>query len=287
MNIACKFSRSARIFPGLLSGILLMALMLSAPAFGATDRDRIRAFLDVTGFDVALDSIALSAGDAPQVLGLQAEAFGSQWQRLSGEVFDTGVMRDLALDILQQTLTDELLNHAAGFYATDLGQRLVIVENQSHLEEDENAKLEQGQQIIADLVAQGAPRLELLTRMNRAIDASETGLRAVQQIQMRFLLAASAAGVIDLQMDAEELAALLSTQEAELRRALQISALAGAAYTYRSFSDDDLTRYVEALEHPQMRQVYELLNAVQHEITANRFEVLAHRMAEIAPSQEL
>jgi hypothetical protein len=36
-----------------------------------------------------------------------------------------------------------------------------------------------------------------------------------------------------------------------------------------------------------MQEVYELLNAVQNEITANRFEVLAYRMAEMHPGQDI
>jgi len=36
-----------------------------------------------------------------------------------------------------------------------------------------------------------------------------------------------------------------------------------------------------------MARVYELMNAVQYEIMANRFEVLAARMAELQPAQEL
>lgn len=72
-----------------------------------------------------------------------------------------------------------------------------------------------------------------------------------------------------------------------MRRALQRSALAGAAWTYRAFSDDDLRRYAEALEQPDMQLVYELLNAVQFEIMANRFEVLAARMADLHPEQDI
>jgi len=42
-----------------------------------------------------------------------------------------------------------------------------------------------------------------------------------------------------------------------------------------------------ALEHPDMKLVYELLNAVQYEIMANRFEVLATRMADLHPPQDI
>lgn len=253
----------------------------------AASRDRIEAFLETTGFDVALESIALASASAPQMVGIDPEGFGSQWTRLSEEVFDTEKMHETAVSILEQTLSDEALTHAVEFYASDLGQRLVEVENASHMIEDDEAKQAEGLRIVADLVREGSMRVEILKRMNRAIDASETALRAVQEIQVRFLLAASAAGVIDLQLDADGLRAMMKANEAQMRQSMQQSALANAAYTYQTFSDDDLEAYTRALEHPLMQQVYELLNAVQYEIMANRFEALAARMAELRPAQDI
>ncbi len=261
-------------------------LCIGTPS-SAADRAKIEAFLDITGFDVALDSIALSAGSAPQMLGVDAKDFGSEWERVSTEVFDTSKMREMALELLEPTLTDPLLDNAVEFYASDLGQRLVEAENASHMVKDDEAKQAEGIEIISDLVAKDSPRTELFKRMNQAIDSSGTSLRALQEIQFRFLLAASAAGVIELQMDGDELRAMFKSQEPQLRRLLQQSSMAGAAYTYRSFSDEDVEAYVLALEKPEMQQVYELLNAVQFEVMANRFEVLAARMAELQPAQDI
>jgi len=241
----------------------------------------------VTGFDVSLDSIALSASNAAAMLGMGADEFGNDWNRLAEQVFDADVMRTLAEDILEATLSDTALAHAAGFYASDLGQRLVQAENASHLNSDTEAKQLTGQQIIADLVVSGEPRLKLIQRMNLAVSTADSSVRALQEIQIRFLLAASAAGVIELKVDAEGLRAMMKAQVPEMRLAIQKSALAGAAYTYQDFTDADIEAYAEALEHPNMQQVYELLNAVQYEIMANRFEVLATRMADLHPSQDI
>jgi len=259
--------------------------LISTPA-RAADRDRLEAFLEVTGFDVALESIKLSAGAAPQMLGVDPGVFGSEWTRLSADVFDVPQMHDMAVDILEQTLTDDLLNHAAAFYASDLGQRLVEVENASHLHEDDEAKREEGRALVADWVQEANPRVEILKRMNAAVDDG-SGVLAFQEIQYRFLIAASAAGVLELRVDPDDLRAFLQRDEARLRIALQESTLASAAYTYKSLSDDDLIAYAEALEHPKMKEVYVLMNAVQREITADRFEVLAARMADLQPGQEL
>lgn len=253
----------------------------------AADRERVEAFLEVTGFDVALDSIALSASSAPEMLGVDTGAFGSQWTKLSEDVFDTREMRGQAVEILENTLDDEALDHAAAFYASDLGKRLVRAENASHMVEDDEVKQLAGNRIISGLVKEGSERVAMYQRMGSAIDAAGTGVRALQQIQFRFLMAAAAAGVIELELDADGLRALMKEQESDLRLSLQASSLAASAYTYQEFTDAEVEAYVEALEEAPMQRVYELLNAVQYEITANRFEELAHRMAELTPGQDI
>ena len=272
------------VLPLLVSAFVLCCTAL--PSLAA-NRDRIEAFLTTTGFDVALESIAFSSASAPQMLGIDPGGFGSDWARLTEEVFDTAGMHQTAVSILEQTLSDEALNHAVEFYASDLGQRLVEAENAAHMDEDDAAKQTQGQQIVSDLIKDGSARVESLKRMNRAVDATGTSLRALQEIQVRFLLAASASGVIELQMNGDELREMMRANEGNMRRSLQLSALAGAAYTYQDFSDADVDAYVEALEQPLMQEVYELLNAIQYEIMAMRFEVLAARMAELRPAQDI
>ncbi|WP_037306867.1 DUF2059 domain-containing protein [Ruegeria halocynthiae] len=267
--------------------LLFVALLLLPQPSSAAGRERVEAFLTTTGFDVALESIALASGSAPQMLGIDADEFGSDWTRLTEEVFDTEDMHETAVSILEQTLSDEALTHAVEFYASDLGQRLVQAENASHMAKDDDAKQQQGQEIVADLIQKGSLRVEGLKRMNRAIDASGTSLRALQEIQLRFLLAASASGVIELQMNADELREVMRRNEAGMRQTLQLSALASAAYTYQDFSDDDVIAYAQALEQPLMQEVYELLNAIQYEIMAMKFEVLAARMADLHPAQDI
>ncbi|MET4103990.1 hypothetical protein ABIE58_003438 [Roseovarius sp. MBR-78] len=263
-----------------LAVLLLVALVLAAPA-RAVERDRLVAFLDVTGFDVAIDSIALSAADAPAMIGMTPADFGLAWSRISAEVFDEGVMRDMALDMLEGALDAEMLGHAATFYASDLGRRLVEVENASHRQrEDDTAGAG------ADPAALPPARRAVIERMNAAIDNGGMSARAIREIQVRFLLAASAAGLTEGDYDADLLRRLL-TQGEQSREEIKQAALAAAAQTYRDFSTEDLRAYARALEHPVMARVYELMNAVQFEIMANRFEALAVRLGEVPPASEL
>jgi hypothetical protein len=266
---------------------LALTLTLTATVAQAADRARLETFLEVTGFDVALDSIRLSASSAPAMLGLEANDFGAQWTVMADDVFDTAKMHDMALDILGETLEDDLLDHAIAFYDTDLGRRLVVAENGSHMDDDSETKSEAGQAIVAGLERIGSPRLEALKRMNAASDSAGTAVRAIQEVQVRFLVAAAAAGVIDLKMEEPDLREALRTDEDALRQSISENALSGAAYTYQAFSDAEVLEYAKALEDPDMRKVYDLMNAVQYEIMANRYEALAARMRNLQPSQEL
>lgn len=270
---------------GLLS--FLIAISVTTRPAQAADPERLEAFLEVTGFDVALESIRLSADSAPQMLGLQADDFGSEWSRLVREVFATDIMHDMAKDILGETLSDELLAHAAGFYASDLGQRLVEVENRSHMSEEDDLKNESGADILAGLESIDSPRIGLLNRLTRASGSEDSAIRAIQEVQIRFLMAAAGAGVIELRMEEPDLREALREQEGDMRASIAANALVSSAYTYQAFSDAEVEAYAEALEHPQMKEVYALMNAVQYEIMANRFEAVAERLAVMQPSQDL
>lgn len=264
----------------------LVLAAFAAPA-QAADQAKLREYLEITGFDVALESIRLSADNAPAMLGIEADAFGSEWSRLVNEVFATDTMQLMAMDILGETLSDDLLTHAADFYASDLGQRLVAVENDSHMEEEDGLKTESGAAIMEGLRQIDSPRIALLERLTQATDADGASLRAIQEVQVRFLMAAAGAGVIELRMDEADLREAMRSQEDEMRQSIAANALTNAAYTYQAFSDAEVEAYAEALEDARMQKVYALMNAVQYEIMANRFEAVAARLSDMQPSTDL
>ena len=262
----------------------LVALLLTVTQAASADRDKLTAFLKVTGFDVALESIKLSAEDAPRMLGLDAKDFGASWSLMSRDVFDVQEMQADAVEILSATLSDEALAHAADFYASDLGQRLV--EAASHMR-DRTDKRGEGGRLLAELQDSDPERVEILQRMMDAIGSEDQSLRSANELEIRFLMAAQHAGVIRLRVDEEGLRAAQAEAAEETKKSMRLSGLASSAATYRDFSNEELVAYAEALEAPLMQEVYELMNAVQYEIMAARFEEVAERLAELNPGQEL
>lgn len=266
--------------------ILLVSLVLSVAQAVAADRSKVEAFLTVTGFDVALESIKLSAEDAPRMLGLEAKDFGASWSLMSRDVFEVEEMQEDAVGILEQTLSDEALAHAADFYASDLGQRLVEAENSSHMR-DRDDKRDEGGRLLADMREDDPDRLAAIERMLDAIGSEEQSLRAANELEVRFLMAAQQAGVIRLRVDEQGLRAAQAENAEEIMQSMRLSGLASSAATYQDFSTEEIETYAAALEEPLMQEVYELMNAVQFEIMADRFEEVALRLAELNPGQEL
>ena len=260
--------------------------LLAASSAFAANRDDVKSFLETTGFDVAIESIAVGAGGAPSMLGLEGNDFGQTWTDLAEETFVPEDMVEQALDLLEERLDQDLLQHAADFYGSDLGQRLVHAENLSHMDDDELKQIA-GRQIVAGMVEAGDPKIEYFQRMHVAIDPEGLGLKAVQVIQVRFLLAASRAGVIRQDLDEDMLWAQIEANEAATRRAILEGSIAGAAYTYQDFTADELEAYTLALEDERMQTVYQVMNAVHYHIMSDRMDALALHLDKLTPSEDL
>ena len=268
--------------------ILVSVAIWATTAFAtvAADRDKIEAFMEVTGFDVSLESMKASAVNAPAMLGLDAADFGMSWLRLADELFEPKQLKTDAIDILERTLDEDVLAHASAFYASDFGQRLVTAENESHWA-DATMKREKGEDLVAELMNRGSPQPQYFLDMSDAIGSIDTGIRQFREVQVRFILAAMASGIIENQMSEDGLRAVLGQQDAEIRGEVLNNMIALNAYTYRDFSDDDIMNYRDALQTPEMQEVYELMNALQYTLMADRYEKIAGRMRELHPTQEL
>lgn len=264
----------------------LAATLLTVTSAFAADRAELEDFLKTTGFDVAIESIAVGAGGAPSMLGLEGNEFGQTWSDLTEEVFVPSDMVEQALTLLAERIQQEDLDFAADFYGSDLGQRLVQSENLSHMDDDELKRIA-GTQIVSDMVKNGDPKIEYFQRMHVAIDPEGLGLKAVQVIQVRFILAASRAGVIRQDLDEEMLWAQIDANEASTRRAMLQNSITSAAYTYQGFTAEELEAYTVALEDPKMQNVYEVMNAVHYQIMSDRMDALALHLDKLMPSEEL
>lgn len=275
-------------FPRLITGtaMAVAALCFSAAMAVSADRSMSRAFLEVSGFDVAIKAMQTGAMNGPGIAGGDPDEFGSEWVRLAQEVFDPEEMIEDALDMMVDIMPQDLVDHGVAFYASDLGQRLVKAENAAQLVDD-GVQLAEGELALTRLAEDNQDRIAEYRKMNAAIGGIDSSVRAVIEIQVRYLMSAMAAGASDIQFSEPELRAILKRQSDQLRDAIEFNSVISAAYVYDDFSDEDVVAYRKALEAPEMRQVYEVLNGIQYEVMADRYEELAARLSNLAPQIDL
>ena len=252
----------------------------------AADRNAIETFMKVTGFDVSLESMRVSASDAPAMLGLDAADFGVSWKRIADELFEPESLKNDAVGILQQALSENVLVHASEFYASELGIRLVKAENLSHFEDSDQKKID-GELVLAELVDRSSPQPQYFREMADSIGALESGIRSFREVQVRFIMAAMGAGLIDRQIDEADLRSMLAQQDAEIKTNMLQSLIIANSYTYRNFTDLEIAQYRDALATDEMKEVYELMNAIHFALMADRYEQMALKMVKLHPLQEL
>lgn len=268
-----------------LSFSLFVVILTAFPLYGA-DRDKIKAFMKVTGFDVSLESMRVSAGDAPAMLGLDSADFGRSWKLTADELFSPDSLKEDALDILQQALSDDVLLHASEFYASDLGRRLVSAENLSHFEASE-VKKQQGEILLVGLLGRASPQPQYFRDMAKDIGAIDSGIRSFREVQVRFIMAAMGSGLIEQRLDEPDLRNMLAKEDASIKEQMLKNIVIANAYTYRDFTDREIAKYRGALSTDEMKEVYELMNAIHFAIMADRYERLAVKMVKLHPLQEL
>jgi hypothetical protein len=274
-------------FQRLMTGaaVAVAAICFSA-ALVAADRETSREFLEVTGFDVAITSMQEGAMNGPGIAGADPDAFGTEWERLAREVFEPDAMIEDTLDMMEAIMPQELVEHGMEFYGSDLGQRLVEAENASQSVNSER-QMAEGEMIVTRLADENPARIEEFRRMTTAIGGVEQSARAIIEIQLRYMLAAQAAGASDVRFSEAELRELLNENADQLKESISISSVFGSAYVYQDFSDEEVVAYREALEDPEMQQVYEILNGIQYEIMGDRYEKLAARLADLSPQTDI
>ncbi|MGH1367391.1 MAG: DUF2059 domain-containing protein [Maritimibacter sp.] len=272
--------------PKSLISLAFAALIVTASSVFAADREASRAFLEVTGFDVAIRSMQQDAMSGPGIAGTAPDAFGAQWVELARDVFDPDEMVERSLDMMEAILPDDLLAHGATFYASDLGQRLVAAENESQgLSSAE--RFSAGEVIVEGLRENNPKRLEEYDLMMKAIGGVDSSVNALIEIQVRYLMAAMAAGGEDIDLSEAELREVLQQQAGQLRESMAKYSILGAAYVYRDFSDADVVAYRKALEAEDMQQVYEILNGIQFQVMSERYEAMAGQLGALKPQQDI
>lgn len=218
---------------------------------GAVIADLIAA-LQLDGVIAAMRSEGIDYGES-----LEADLFpgrgGAGWRRAVDAIYGLDAMRTRLIPALERELArmpPAMLAEARGFFRSDLGQRIVALENSARLAQlDEDIKAE-SQRAAEALAVDDPERFALLRRFIAANDLVEANVVGALNANAAFYFGLNAAGAFADPLSEAEVLSDVAAQEEGIRAETADWIDAYLALAYQPLSDADLRRYLAFSETP-------------------------------------
>ncbi len=195
-------------------------------------------------------------------LSLDADLFlgtgGAAWRSTVEAVHDLPTMQRRFETALTGAMAADADTVAASlvFFGTERGQRLLTLEIEARRALLDEAVEDQAKARFAEMVAERAPRLELLRRFSEANDLIEMNVQGALNANLAFyrgLVEAGGPGTEDMSLD--QILADVWSQEAEVRADTETWLYPFLALSYSSLPDEDLQAYIDFSESPAGRRL--------------------------------
>ena len=113
--------------------------------------------------------------------------------------------------------------------------------------------------LAAGLTARSSPQPQYFLDMAESIGSVGASIKSYREVQVRFLMAAMAAGLIEQRFDEEpRFGRCWLNKMMRPARVLSNNLITSNAYTYRDFTDVEVEAYRDALATIKMMEVYAL-----------------------------
>ncbi len=266
----------------MFAGFLAVAL----PAH-ASNRDATETLLELFGFDAYVESIAEALRETDGVVDQSDTGFAVAWDLAAAQVFPASAMMDEILDALDGSLSASEIDEATMFLTSDLGARVTELEVAAQAPGLSAIVEAEGAEILADLIAEQAPRLDEYTRMIEALGAVDSQVAAAMNLNFAIYSGMSQSGKLPYQLSEAEILGLLAAQQDQMRAQIRDHTYINMAYTYRDLPDQDLSGYIDFLTSDVGRALYGATNLATEQVLGRRARLFGSRLMELQGVQEL
>jgi hypothetical protein len=243
--------------------LLAIALLPALAAAGPATDARIDELLHMSGLwnQLAQIEAQVKAGAAQS----QAEAKGggpgaltdAQYKRLQaaiGVAFAADRLRSAARKEFTDALGAGEVDDVLGWLSTDLGKRATRLEEESGEMEAAKRMEREAPALLAALPASRVERFEKFVRLTRAGESMASSLINVMTAVVYGMALATPPSDTSL---ADTVRERLESQRPQLVAKYTKEAVLQFAYTYRTFSDEEIDRYIAFAETPSGRKYHD------------------------------
>ncbi|WP_163886642.1 DUF2059 domain-containing protein [Aliiruegeria sabulilitoris] len=182
-----------------------------------------------------------------------------RWPDLVRQIYDPERMTDMLADAMAASMPEGMVEGAAAFFDSDLGQRILTLEISAREAMLQPSVESAAQDYLAMLQDDGSPRIALLEEFVEINDLVENNVIAALNASYAFYTGLNAAGAFGEFRSEEEMLRELWSQEETIRLDSGIWVMSYLAMAYQPLSDAEIERYIAFSTSTPGRQVNSVL----------------------------
>ena len=182
-------------------------------------------------------------------LEMEGDLLGGQgsdrWAAMVEDVYDLALMEDVVRNRLDSELAAEDLAPMIGFFSSDLGQRIVLLEVSARRAMMDDSVDEASRAMLAMMKDEAAPRLEALGVFAQTNDLINNNVVGALNSNYAFYSGLADGGALPADMSDDDILADVWEQEEFIRVDTEEWVFAYMAMAYQPLSDSELQEYID------------------------------------------
>jgi hypothetical protein len=163
--------------------------------------------------------------------------------RMAAEAFNAATMKDTVRRHIQENLPEKDMGAVLKWFGSPLGKKILKLEEEASSPEA-NKKIQE----MSGEIYKNPERATLLSRLDKAVKATDVGVSITTNLQVAFILAVTAGMPAEQRPSVDEILSEINKDREQLQKTIRQETIAGFFYTYRSLKDAEIKKYITFAE---------------------------------------
>jgi len=268
--------------------LFALTVALSAGPLLAADAstERVSRLFDLIGLNALIDTTRDNIADIATT-SLPPGPLAQWWEEAAMQHFDGTQMKAQYAQITSENMSDADIEALITLYSSDFLLRVSGLETAQQTGFDDADAKRIGTRILAELREDNPERVARYEQMLTLMNTLDSAVLQTQKITFIMLRTLAINGANGQTPDDAAIMALLQEQEEKWRTDMTASFMITTAHIYEALDDAQFAAYVEVLEKPLVRRMYDLVGSAGDAILLQEFERFAETLARMARAQKL
>lgn len=262
--------------------------LASPPAFASgASPDRVTQLFDLIGLSAVIENTQDNIGALAESGSLPPGPLSEWWGAAADQHFKPAVLKAAYVSGTAELMEDAEVEELITLFSSDFLLHISGLETAQQTGFGREERKAQGDRILAELADSNPDRVAQYHRMLEVMDTVDDAVFQTQKISFVVIRTLALQATGGAPPDDTAILAMLAGQADEWRGSIAEEMLALSAQTYGDLDDAAFRRYMDILETPLVKGMYDKVGVAADRIIVEEFEGFAATLARLAGAQKL